>query len=820
MQSFLRRLSIIALGLFFVLNNERALAQLQILTPDTIICPNTSATLNATLGTGVLTTVNFSASDDVFSAVQPLGFAFNYFGNVYINCIISLNGYIKFNTAQAGQFSPWVIPATGAIPGNTDVLNSIMAFYADIYPLFPTNPGTISAATIGVAPNRRYVVSFCDCPMFSCTTLKSSFQIILYETTNVIEVHIGNAPNCPTWNGGYAIEGIQDNSGTVAYPVPGRNVPIQWSAFHSSHRWTPAPGNTYSLTAIPYAPVPDLGAIINWYANGTNFIGTGTSVTVSPTVNTFYVAEVTKCSDTVRDTVYVTMGGGPTITNINPQPGNPAFPAPKADPTTCGGFNGFISLYGLDPNQLYNLRFRKNGVQVTPYNVTSNINGIITIAGLGAGVYDSILVYKGVCFSNLVGPITLVDPPVVANWSYVLHLGCEGDTVVITNNSIQNPINNWDFGDGTGDTSLNPIHIYPVQGIYTIKLVVSNGVCSDSLFQQIDSRHPLSASFTVDDDSACVGQTVSFTNTSVVTGGGTYFWDFGDGGTSTATNPSYVFNSAGSYNVMMVVTDVVPCSDTAYITIKVDPTPFVDFTTSDSLLCEGRGITFLGSYATDGNTGIYWNFGDGNIMPNRDQVLHAYDSAGIITVTLTATYRNCPDATITKSLNILPFPTLDIGKDTAMCPNAEPIVIGDFKNQFATATWSWNTGETTPLIAVRHPGIYTARVSMNGCSTQDSIEVFKDCYLNIPNSFSPNGDGLNDYFLPRQLLSEGLMKFKMTVFNRWGQVIFETAKIDGRGWDGKFNDKEQPGGVYVYLIEATIKNGIHEQYQGNVTLLR
>jgi gliding motility-associated-like protein len=60
----------------------------------------------------------------------------------------------------------------------------------------------------------------------------------------------------------------------------------------------------------------------------------------------------------------------------------------------------------------------------------------------------------------------------------------------------------------------------------------------------------------------------------------------------------------------------------------------------------------------------------------------------------------------------------------------------------------------------------------------------------------------------------------MQIFNRWGQLIFETTSIDGRGWDGAFNGVAQPAGVYVYLVEASFVNGKAERYQGNVTLLR
>jgi gliding motility-associated-like protein len=69
-------------------------------------------------------------------------------------------------------------------------------------------------------------------------------------------------------------------------------------------------------------------------------------------------------------------------------------------------------------------------------------------------------------------------------------------------------------------------------------------------------------------------------------------------------------------------------------------------------------------------------------------------------------------------------------------------------------------------------------------------------------------------------MSNGLKGFKMTIFNRWGQVVFETNRLDGRGWDGRFNEKEQPTGVYIYQVEAILQNGGMESYTGNLTLLR
>ena len=514
------------------------------------------------------------------------------------------------------------------------------------------------------------------------------------------------------------------------------------------------------------------------------------------------------------------MGGGPIITNNSPNPNDTSIGLPFGNPTTCGGNDGFITIYGLDTSAVYTLKYRKDGVMLPGATIMSGAGGSYTIGGLTAGTYDSIYVLEAnQCFSAIVGPITLIDPPVVADFSIETRLGCTEDTIILTNNSIQNTYNLWEFGDGTIDTTANPMHIYPIQGIYDVKLKVTNGFCDDSLTIQVNTLHPLTADFTVDDDSACAGQMLTFTNVSAGINP-VYFWDFGDSTTSTDTNPTHTFTNPGVYRVMMVVTDTIPCSDTAFVTIKVDSIPYATFITSDSALCEGQKITYEADYLRDANIGIDWDFGDGYTEEDMDIVSHVYDSAGAFTVTLVAHYKNCPDETVSKNIQITPFPTLNLGQDTTLCPNGEAILIGDYENQFSSASWTWNTGDTTAFIAVRHPGIYTARVEANGCGTDDSVEIFKDCYLDIPNSFTPNNDGTNDYFLPRQLVSRGVTMFKMIIYNRWGQIIFETNNIDGRGWDGKFNGSDQPTGVYVYMIEATFKNGVKEQYQGNLTLLR
>jgi gliding motility-associated-like protein len=113
---------------------------------------------------------------------------------------------------------------------------------------------------------------------------------------------------------------------------------------------------------------------------------------------------------------------------------------------------------------------------------------------------------------------------------------------------------------------------------------------------------------------------------------------------------------------------------------------------------------------------------------------------------------------------------------------------------------------------------FVTATTEHGCSVSDSIDVLvKETVIDIPNAFAPNGNGANSTFKPSK---RGIAKLKsFNIFNRWGEKVFETTNIDN-GWDGTFNDKPQPIGVYVYTIEAVTDSGKAFIKQGNVTLVR
>ncbi len=402
-----------------------------------------------------------------------------------------------------------------------------------------------------------------------------------------------------------------------------------------------------------------------------------------------------------------------------------------------------------------------------------------------------------------------------------LHLGCSQDSVKFyaQNGSGSTPSNYaWSFGDGAVSSQKNPFHIYAAQGIYPVKLVVEKNGCKDSVTYNLDLTHSFDAQFYTD-DSTCTGQIVSLLNQSpppvnTTIANTTVIW--GDGTIDNLLTHTYT--TPGNYTITFILTDVIGCKDSFSRSITVVNSPFVIFNTSQDVICIGQPIVFLDSTS---NTNTFdWNFGDGNTLYNVHNPAHIYDLPGNYSITLTGRNSVCLSPTnYTKNIMVKPYPQVNLGSDTAICNGITGSILLT-NNLPSTGSYLWSTGETTNSILVNTPNYYWLQVSNGECATTDSIWVKNDCYINIPNSFSPNNDGLNDYFIPRELLSSGLLQFKMSIYNRWGEKIYYTDKIDGRGWDGKYNNKTQESGVYIYIMDVVFKNGLRKNFTGNITLFK
>lgn len=386
-----------------------------------------------------------------------------------------------------------------------------------------------------------------------------------------------------------------------------------------------------------------------------------------------------------------------------------------------------------------------------------------------------------------------------------IHPGA-GDTATYNyqwRDSLGNPLQQHTGKEGDTLRGIDP-------GWYTVTM--SGQGCDTTIGIRLLPAANIRLSFSTD-TIICIGDTSYFTNTA--TGFDSYFWLFGDGNTSTAVHPRHLYQQPGHYTVSLIG---YPCGDTARATVYVDSLSYLNFVTDKKWYCAGEQVLFLAAYP-EGISQISWDFGDGTggtgLLPG-----HAYDTNGSYVIRATASFRACPDTADTDTVQVYPFPVVDLGPDTFLCLYGPAIPLGNLAPEPAAYRHWWQTGDTTADIIARTIGTYSLTVTNEyGCATTDSMVVKKSCYLDIPNVFTPNGDGVNDYFFPRNLLTHALTRFHMQIFNRWGEKIFETGNTDGRGWDGQYGGKPQPQGVYIYLIEAAFANGGSEQYKGNVTLL-
>lgn len=415
-----------------------------------------------------------------------------------------------------------------------------------------------------------------------------------------------------------------------------------------------------------------------------------------------------------------------------------------------------------------------------------------------------------------------LDTTVQAGFNHVINYGCASDSVYFTNTSVGASNYIWFFGDGNTSSDVNPLHVYGAQGSYSVRLVAGSMPCFDTIDITVVINHTVQAVINLSQDSICLGDPIIVddfgSQPTIAQGVRTILWDFGDGTTSTSGTQGHTYTQAGNYTIKLVVTDSIGCSDSTTVSVFVEPSPFTAMTTSDDTVCVGELVHFTDSIGI-GAINYTWDFDDGNVLSQSHNPSHSFDNPGTYNVTLTAFYEICPTSTKDTIITVYDYPMVNLGDDKTFCPGLDTAVqLLNIEN--SSQIMQWSTGVTADNIFASQTGRYWASVDNNGCATTDSIWVKRNCYLNIPNSFSPNGDGRNDHFIPRSLLAAGLREFNMKIFNRWGELIFQTNNIEGRGWDGTYGGKDQSVGVYVYMIEAQWVNGFRNSFTGNITLMR
>jgi len=174
-------------------------------------------------------------------------------------------------------------------------------------------------------------------------------------------------------------------------------------------------------------------------------------------------------------------------------------------------------------------------------------------------------------------------------------------------------------------------------------------------------------------------------------------------------------------------------------------------------------------------------------------------------------------------------PTLNAGPDTTVCPDySYQIEAVSSENNI---TWSPATGlsSTTifaPVFNYTESVEYLAVVTdTQGCVTYDTLRISVqvcESYIQVPQAFSPNGDGVNDFFT---LFEKNIADYQLRIYNRWGELVYDTRDMNelnnlSKGWDGTFKGKLQNTGTFVYYLTARDLSGRSFEKKGNLTLIR
>jgi len=309
-----------------------------------------------------------------------------------------------------------------------------------------------------------------------------------------------------------------------------------------------------------------------------------------------------------------------------------------------------------------------------------------------------------------------------------------------------------------------------------------------------------------------------------------YLWNTG------STQNTLEVTSSGEYS-LSVTEDLCQYSDTINITFY---SPEASFTSNIISGCSPLLVEFLDLSSSEYSEiqSWVWDFGDGQTSYINNPS-HEYQYEGVYPVTLTITdINNCYSTTnIDHLINVIPQPEVDFTFSPENPTIFSPQVL--FTSQTSNATdWYWQFGDGTtsneinPLHIYNEPGFYYVTLDVsaeNGCSNSISWSLFIETPLNIyvPNSFSPNNDGLNDLFIPVISGLSTTAKYHFEIYSRWGIKVFESYDFT-EGWLGEGSSLKDNGlnyytkdGIYTWIITVTENDKTKDlKLKGHVSVFR
>lgn len=279
-----------------------------------------------------------------------------------------------------------------------------------------------------------------------------------------------------------------------------------------------------------------------------------------------------------------------------------------------------------------------------------------------------------------------------------------------------------------------------------------------------------------------------------------YLWSDG------TTNDSITSLAGGNYS--FTITDANNCSMNNSVAVQQSQSITFNLLSIPDSCLEGKGTAQINILTGTSPYHFVWNptAPDAALITQLDSAnyfVHITDASG------------CSADTNILVGNFGSILKPNLGADSSFCLPPNFIL-----NAGNYSTYQWQSGSTISIFPVKDVGEYSVTVTNSfGCTSADTVVLSFNCdsYINFPSAFSPNADGVNDVF--RAKYSLDLVKYNLRIYNRWGELVFETSDVND-GWDGTFNNKPLPLSVYVWYAEYSFRDGKKNSKAGNLTLVK
>jgi len=400
----------------------------------------------------------------------------------------------------------------------------------------------------------------------------------------------------------------------------------------------------------------------------------------------------------------------------------------------------------------------------------------------------------------------------------------------------------WNFGDGTAPVTGNldtVTHTYMQTGDYIVQLIKCDPAsCNgcDTAYTEVRIRaDEATVDLVATRLDPCEALSYEFTNNSIAPAGKpftnqSFILDYGDGTPPLTVGLGtwqHAYQADGIYNATLTLVDTNYCNapHTDTIPLRVAANVVASFVPMPDSACAPAEISF--DNTTRGGESFTWDFGDGSPVSTDIYPTHTYANPGTYTVTLHAVDNNTcnleDDTAMTVFVSESPTAAFTFSPDK---PEENTPVT--FVNQSIGAVsylWEFGDGQvstaTNPVHQYNQSGTYNVclyATNQTGCTDSACTQVAAIVIplFDVPNAFSPNGDGMNDVLLVRGF---GIAKFNLKIFNRWGQLVFE-SNDPAIGWDGRYKGTIQPMDAYAYTVYIEFSDGTRANKNGSITLLR